>query len=154
MQFFADENFPVRLVRILDHFDADSSFEHLIDAMERGTRDVEWIQTLANRSPRPAVITGDGRILRNAAELQVLRANPLTMFVLASGWVHLPWEEYVLKFLKVWPRIRESAGAREPCVFEVPSRTSPTSRSPMTQERSRLTWPDPQRPRSRADKPS
>ena len=120
MHFFADENFPPRLVRILDLFDSESVFEHLTDSMDRGTPDVDWIRTLAGRAPRPAIITGDGRILRNAAELQVLRATPLTMFILASGWVNLPWEDQVLKFLKVWPSIRDSANLREPWIFEVP----------------------------------
>lgn len=122
MNFFFDRNVPFRLARMIAGYEYSViSIEHLDERFEKTTSDIEWIQALTQRPEPWAVISGDGRILRNPAERAVLGASGLTFFLLRSGWVNLPPHDQACKLLKVWPKIVEAADeAREPSVFEIP----------------------------------
>ncbi len=78
------------------------------------------IAELAQSNPRPAVVSGDARILRNPAERQVLRDTNLTFFLFAEAWQNLPWAERAWKTVRIWPLIVEAAHAKRPSVFRVP----------------------------------
>ena len=120
MHFFIDRNVPVALARMLSHYDRTHTVIYHDDRFEMTTPDTEWLAAVAGWDPVPAVISGDGRILRNPAELQVLRGLPLTFFLFAGSWFDLKWSEFAWKAVKVWPQIVDSAETRRPSVFRIP----------------------------------
>jgi hypothetical protein len=119
MKFFMDRNLPQQLARLIEAFDQQCEVRHLDDEFEDTTPDVVWIRALGARDPKPVVICGDGRILRNAAEAQALRESGLTFFHIAEGWVNLRWSEQAWKMIKVWPSIVADAKPRRPTVYRV-----------------------------------
>jgi len=120
MHFFIDRNVPVALARMLSHYDRAHTVIYHDDRFEKSTPDTEWLPAVARWDPVPAVISGDGRILRNPAELQVLRSLPLTFFLFADGWAGMPWRDRAWKAIKVWPEIVAAASPRRPSIFRVP----------------------------------
>jgi len=121
MEFFIDRNVPERLARLLDVFDRENSIVYHDDWFEPATADAEWLSALGSRDPRPSVVTGDGRILRNPAEGEALRRVGLTFFVFSRGWSGLRWEDRAWKTIKVWPLVVEAAEkARVSSIFEIP----------------------------------
>lgn len=120
MKFFLDANISERLARILEIFDLENQIRALSTEFPSNTTDVEWLGKLTSEPDKPAVVCGDGRILRNRAESQVLRESGLTMIVLAPGWMTQPWEQQAWRMLKIWPRIVENASKiRRPTIFKV-----------------------------------
>jgi hypothetical protein len=104
-----EEDFTVR------HHDHDPRFD-------RETPDTEWLRALGgDGDPCWVVLSGDGRILTNRVERQVLREVNLTFFCMTKTWTHMLIHEYVWKFLKVWPHIVADARASigTPALFEV-----------------------------------
>lgn len=121
MRFFIDRNIPVALARMLNHYDRQHTVTYLDEEFEKTTPDAEWLAEVAGWGDRiPVVVSGDGRILRNPAELQVLRGLPLTFFHFAPGWTNLPWPEQAWKAVKVWPLIVAKASPKRPSMFRVP----------------------------------
>jgi PIN like domain len=120
MEFFIDRNVPEKLARMLGHYDREHAVIFLDDWFDPKTPDVEWLEDLASRSPVPVVISGDGRILRNPAELQVLRSLPLTFFLFAPSWCTIPWHERAWKTIKVWPQVVKNASPTKPSIFSIP----------------------------------
>lgn len=122
MNFFFDRNVPIRLARMIAGYEFSVvSVEHHDDRFERTTADIDWMQSVAERSEDWAVLSGDGRILRNPAEQAVLASSGLSFFLLRPGWVNLPVHEQACKLLRVWPKVVDAAdGVREPSVFEIP----------------------------------
>lgn len=120
MRFFMDRNLPQQLARLLEAFDRSSEIRHLDDSeFADTTADIDWLRTVGTWNPKPAVLCGDGRILRNRAEAQALREAGLTFFHLAEGWVNLPWAEQAWKMIKVWPSIVKDAQPRRPTIYRV-----------------------------------
>ncbi|MCC6971462.1 MAG: hypothetical protein IT434_14705 [Phycisphaerales bacterium] len=120
MDFFIDRNVPERLARMLDCYDRENTVVYLDDKFDKTTPDTEWLREISKWSPIPAVISGDGRILKNPAELQVLRDSPLSFFLFAASWSDLPWSERAWKTVKVWPHIVLASTPRKPSIFEIP----------------------------------
>ena len=120
MIFVADENFSPRLVRVLEAFDRESEIRHLLDLFPRGSDDLDWIAGLATSNPKPVIVGGDGRILRNAAERAALRTSGLSFVYLAKGWANTGYQEQAWKIVKAWPAIvRNVEQVLVPTVFEV-----------------------------------
>jgi hypothetical protein len=75
-----------RIARMVDAFER----EHTARAHDDDPRftpttpDVEWIQALGADDPPWIVISGDGRILRNKAELRALKEARLTFFCMTK----------------------------------------------------------------------
>jgi hypothetical protein len=68
----------------------------------------------------PVVVSGDGRILRNRAERQVLKECGRMFVYLAAGWTKLRWEDFAWKIVRVWPDVTKSVEeARYPMILEV-----------------------------------
>ncbi|TVQ75334.1 MAG: hypothetical protein EA380_11135 [Phycisphaeraceae bacterium] len=120
MHFFFDRNIPVALARMLGCYDQAHTIIYHDDRFEKNTLDTNWLSDIATWDPIPVVVSGDGRILRNPAELQVLRELPLTFFLFAPGWINLKWSDQAWKAVKVWPEIVASASPRRPSVYRVP----------------------------------
>jgi hypothetical protein len=81
---------------------------------------VDWL-TEAARWPEPtAIVSGDGRILSNEAEAQVLAALPLTFFHFVPAWLGIPWSEMAWKAVRIWPEIVRNAQPRKPTIYRVP----------------------------------
>ncbi len=118
--FFFDRNLPVALARMLGHYPIGATITYLDDRFERTAPDSEWLLAIAEWDPIPVVMSGDGRILRNPAEAQVLRGLPISFFLFASGWFKLPWREFAWKAVKIWPEVVAAAAPRQPTVFRIP----------------------------------
>jgi hypothetical protein len=73
--FFADENISSQVVRLLEAFDRENEVRAHKAYFSQGTADTIWIPEVAGWTPKPVILGGDGRILRNPAELAALR-NP------------------------------------------------------------------------------
>lgn len=120
MIFVTDENFMVRGARLLEVFDRENEIRALTSLYPAGTEDVDWLRKLAEQNPKPVVVGGDGRILRNPAESQVLRECDLMFVYLAPGWTNLVWSVFAWKIIKAWPDIvRNVTQAMRPTIFEV-----------------------------------
>ncbi len=120
MIFFADENIPPKAARILSIFDPKYQVRAYTDYFEQGVPDVEWMQEVASWDDKPVVLGGDGRILTNKAEKQVLKECDLAFVFLKRGWTKLPWTEFAWKIIKAWPEIIKNVEqARYTMVFEV-----------------------------------
>jgi hypothetical protein len=112
MRFFFDRNMSVYIARMMRELEREHTVRHLDDD-ERfvcTTPDTEWMSVLGKDGHPPwIVISGDGRILRNKAELAALRDAKLTFFCMSKQWTNMPKYEYAWKFVKVWPDILENA---------------------------------------------
>lgn len=134
MRFVLDENMPRQAARMLDAFDRENTVQSVIDEVGSGLPDEEWIRLLAETSPRPVLVSGDARILRNKSERRVLKECGMTFVALTRGWMNLPWEETAWKLVRAWPPIiQEAQRARRPAVFEV---------TPSKLKVQRLSWLD------------
>src|SRR5207244_1659287 len=94
------------------HHDDDARFT-------KTTPDVEWTRAIGAEDPPWAVVSGDGRILKNKHELAAVRATRLRFFCLSSQWMHMPIHEQAWRFMKVWPQVVESAMTSRDLLFEV-----------------------------------
>lgn len=125
LEFFTDENLPTRMAWLIDAFDPDCTVYALEEEYGKGVADTVWIPELAKRDPKPAILSGDRRILTREQEKRALREHGLTFVLFAPGWMHIPWKEQAVKVLKVWPEIaRKVSRARAPTLFEVPVSSS------------------------------
>lgn len=106
---------------MLEAFDRRHKVSAHDDYFGQATSDIEWLASIGCWSPKPVVICGDGRILKNKAERAVLRDQQLMFVYLAPGWTNLNWaSDFAWKIVKVWPEIvSEVQRAREPTIFEV-----------------------------------
>lgn len=105
---------------MLSHY--DESIEIIIcdDKFKQGISDLSWIPKVGSMHPKPAVISGDGRILSNKAELATLQECGLTFFCLAPGWTNLAHEQYCWKLIHAFEEIvAANKKARRPTVFKV-----------------------------------
>src|SRR5258708_37790394 len=110
MRFFTDECLMYRANKLLEAFDEENEMVALTDHFPRGTPDTTWIPEIPRKwpNPKPTIICGDGRILTNKVERQVLKDAGLMFVCLTKGWMNLPWPEFGWKIIKVWPRIVEA----------------------------------------------
>ncbi|MBX3474978.1 MAG: hypothetical protein KF754_11390 [Planctomycetes bacterium] len=122
MNFFFDRNVPMKLARMIAGYEYTSiTVEHHDDSFEKTTPDIVWIGAVAQRSETWAVLSGDGRILKNPGERAVLKFSGLSFFHLRPGWLNLPVHEIACKLLRVWPKILAAAdNVKAPTVFELP----------------------------------
>jgi len=120
MEFFIDRNVPEKLARMLGFFDREHSVIYHDEWFDPKTSDVEWLEDLGSRTPPPIVFSGDGRILKNPAEYQVLQSIPLTFFLLAPAWCSMPWHDQAWKTIKVWPQIIKNATPSKPSIYRIP----------------------------------
>ena len=87
MIFFTDECFMYKANKLVEAFDRENEIRPLLDHFERGTPDITWIPAISVWNPKPVVICGDGRILKNKVERQVLKEAGLNFICLASGQI-------------------------------------------------------------------
>lgn len=105
---------------MLSHY--DESIEIIIcdDIFEQGTTDLSWIPKMGRMHPKPAVISGDGRMLSNKVELATLQESGLTFFCLAPGWTNFAHEQYCWKLIHAFEGIvTANKKTRRPTVFKV-----------------------------------
>ena len=128
MRYFFDRSAPIglaKMVRAIDekrfkivHHDEDGRFSET-------TTDIEWMQAIAaDGSPNWIVISGDGHILKNKVERQVLEETKLVFFCLDGPWQEMPIHEQAWKFMKVWPKITETAKTSKHKRFRVRAGTA------------------------------
>lgn len=123
MKFFFDRCAPIAITGMVRAVDGDNFVIVHHDEDQRFTKttpDTEWMKALGQDGPPPwVVISGDGRILKNKTERQVLAAANLQFFCLDKPWPNTSIYEYAWKFMKVWPRIVEMAQQGKGSVFKV-----------------------------------
>jgi len=133
LRFVSDENFTRRMAELLSVFDRINTITPLVDHFEPGTPDIEWITALASWNRKPAILGGDGRILRNESERVALKEADLTFVYLQSGWTNIPWDVQAWKILKAWPTvIKEVERARKPVLIEVTVNLKIDNRGPIS----------------------
>lgn len=137
MLFLFDRNLPEKLARMLGQYDRQHDVSWLDDKFPQSTPDVDWLTGAAAWPSPPVIVSGDGRILTNEAEAQVLGGLPLTFFHFVPAWLHLPWEEMAWKSVRVWPEIVRNAQPLRPTVFEVPVSGLKVDRYCLTEELTR-----------------
>jgi len=131
--FFTDENLSPKCARLLDVFDGQNQVRAHSDWFEQGTPDTAWIPEVAGWDPKPVVVCGDARILRNKVERSCLADSGLTWVFLGKGWTQLNWPDFAWKIIKCWPQVvRDVERARQPTVFEVSCGTMKVERRGLT----------------------
>ena len=122
--FFSDENFSSKAARMLRIFDPDVDLRIHAENFEQGTPDTEWMSVVASWVPKPALLSGDGRILRNKRERATLKSCDLTFVHLSPGWTKIAWTEFAWKIIKAWPGIKSQVErTRAATVFKVHPRS-------------------------------
>jgi hypothetical protein len=123
MRFFFDRCAPIAIARMVRAIDGDSYTICHHDEDKRfhpKTTDTEWMTTLGkDGEPLWVVVSGDGRILKNKAERQILDEAKLPFFCLDKPWPNLEIYEYAWKFMKVWPKIVQHALEGKGRLFQV-----------------------------------
>jgi PIN like domain len=122
MRFFFDRSAVIglaKIVRAIDekkyqivHHDEDERFHET-------TPDVEWMQVISRDDPAWIIISGDGRILKNKVEKQVLTETGLLFFCLDSAWQMARIYDCGWKFLKIWPTIVETAKKPKSKIYRI-----------------------------------
>ena len=103
--------------------------------LKRNTADLDWI-TFLQTSPRVWIfVTGDARLLKNAAERAALRSSGLHGFVLASAYQKTPIHQVAATLVWKWPEIENVTKLLQPpAIHEIPigknTRTNPHSAEP------------------------
>jgi len=90
---------------MLEAYDPSHQVRAFVDSFAPGTPDVEWIPALLTWEPKPVILCGDGRILRNTAECAALRECDTHFVFLGEGFTRASFHEQAWKILKVWPKI-------------------------------------------------
>ena len=128
-----DENFTPKMAQLLSAFDRTYTITPLTDHFARSTPDVDWMRGLSTWDPAPAVLCGDGRILRNRVERTVLKEADLMFVYLASGWTNIPWPVQAWKIIKVWPDIiKEVSRSRDPSLIEITVKLKVDNKGPIS----------------------
>jgi hypothetical protein len=123
MNFFFDRCMPSPLAHaaaaleqgsnMVRHHDDDPRFNE-------NTKDPEWLKAIGDDNLNWIVISGDSKILKKPLERQALSAANLTFFVMeGKSWLHTKLPEYVWKFFKTWPDIKDNAKIAVPSIFVV-----------------------------------
>lgn len=71
----------------------------------RHSADIEWIRHLQSSNTPWIFVSGDGRILKNAAERAALRSAGLHGFVLAPAYQKSPLNQVAATIVWKWPEI-------------------------------------------------
>ncbi len=123
MRFFFDRNMSKYLAEAIDKLDRENEIKHHDDDPRFNIRtpDIEWITTLSKDDPPWIILSGDGSILTNYAELAALKEAKLTFFCMSKRWSHMDIFEYSWRLIKVWPIIVENSkrSLLRPQIFEV-----------------------------------
>ena len=122
MNFFFDRCVPIALARIVSALERSHKITHHDDDRRFGptTEDTEWLRVIGGDNPKPIVISGDGRILKKPVEVNALREQGLTFFLLAEGFQGMSARIQAWRFLKSWVNIiDECEKLRQPSVFRV-----------------------------------
>lgn len=124
MIFFTDENISYKAAELLSVFDRRNEIRAHKNYFDPGTPDLDWLGGIAKWTQKPAVICGDGRILRNKAEMAALRSAGLHFIFLARGWTNMHWSTFAWKIIRVWPSIVANIEKiSRPTIFEISAGT-------------------------------
>jgi len=87
----------------------------------RHSDDTDWIGLLQKSPEKWIFISGDGRILRNAAERAALRSAGLHGFILASSYQKTPLNQIAATIVWKWPEIlKVTELLAAPSMHEIP----------------------------------
>ncbi len=120
MRFAFDENMNYQIIPLLHMSEPDHQFETISDRFGKGAPDEEWINQYSQDSEKPVIVSGDGRILRDRAQRQVLKESSRHFVYLAHAWRNQSWEDLKWKYVKVWPELVRLVGRqKQPTLFEL-----------------------------------
>lgn len=96
---------------MLDAFEERSEHmvRHVMDYVDRGTSDIDWIAELSKTNEPITVITQDLGINKKPLERSALKESGLRFVFLASGWSSISYETKAWKLLKAWPKLVEES---------------------------------------------
>lgn len=118
--FFFDHNTSPKLARALALLDRQAKFELLRDWTDRNTKDVDWIPMVAQR--RWVIVSGDH--FSGPGERELIRRLGVRTYILHEDLRRRRDWPSLLRFLRIWPRIREHAESRyERCLWRVSVRS-------------------------------
>jgi len=87
----------------------------------RNSADVEWIELLKKSSERWIFISGDRRLLKNAAERAALRSAGLHGFILAPGYQKTELHHVASLLIWRWPELLKITElVAPPAMYEIP----------------------------------
>lgn len=121
MTFYTDENLAHALSRMIRHFDPDNRVIPHCRCFKQGIKDEDWIPAVAAWIPKPAVVLGDGRILRNPQLKRIAKASQLSFVVMGESFMETAWNDQAWKFVKMWPAIVKAVSKAhgKPMIFDV-----------------------------------
>lgn len=123
MRFFFDRNSCVRTARMLAIYEGPTGHDvrhHNDDPRFSATStDPEILRTLHDEDARWIFVGGDGKILRNKAELAVLADCDLTYLLFANTWCNKKIEDTCWMVVKAWPKVLLELGRlKAPSIVE------------------------------------
>lgn len=87
----------------------------------RASKDIEWIEFLRSSSEVWIFVTGDGRVMKNAAERAALRGAGLHGFVLAPAYQKTPINQVAAMLIWKWPELLKVTDLLSaPTMHEIP----------------------------------
>jgi PIN like domain len=107
----------------ISHFQHSAFHLKDVPGLENGrsSTDVEWIEHLRHQSDEWIFISGDGRVLKNAAERAALRSAGLHGFILAPAYQKTPLNQVAATLLWKWPEIEQVTRLlAAPSMHEIP----------------------------------
>lgn len=120
MKFFTDENISEHLARMIACFDRANDICIHCDHFEKGTRDDVWVPRIAAWEPKPVVVLGDGRLLRNPGLKLIAKESQFSYVVMGESFMRTAWTDQAWKLVKVWPDVvKATQHVRRPTIFDV-----------------------------------
>ena len=128
IEFFGDENFSPRILRILDEYDTSNKVSWLPNFLKnndfgnegRAVSDIVWLEFMASVKPDCVIISNDDRIPRNPSERQTLIESNLMFIALSNQWGHFDLENQVVHIIRAWKYIlSEIKNAKEPSLIYI-----------------------------------
>jgi hypothetical protein len=84
------------------------------------SQDTEIIKTLYQEDPSWIFVGGDGKILKNKAEIETLREYNLMYLLFHSNWCEKKIEDTCWMLIKIWPKVVSEVGRlKVPSILEL-----------------------------------
>ena len=112
---FFDHNMSPRLARALGELEGKRGVhvEHLRERFPTSISDIEWIKILSDEGGW-FVVTEDNQIKQQKYERKAWLESGLPFVFLAGTWGNLKLWEEAWRFIKYWPKVKESINFHKP----------------------------------------
>ena len=109
MKCLFDNNMSPKLARTLNFLEGDDGItvEYLKEKFPSNTSDIEWINKLAKEG-NWFIITQDNKIRKRSLERKAWQESHIPIVFLQKSWVKQSFWETTWKFIRYWPKLKES----------------------------------------------